>query len=76
MPNTGKSRVPDGLHRLLNRLADIDRRRAPKCMPGVIADQWLQSDPDARRQIEEAIDQLPKKFNRPTAAGVSYRRRQ
>ena len=30
-------------------------------MPDVIVDQWLHSDPEARRTIEEEIDRMPKR---------------
>jgi hypothetical protein len=48
---------------LLDRLAAVDRVRAPKCMPDVITDQWLHGDPEGRRKIEEAISRMPRKSN-------------
>jgi hypothetical protein len=58
MPNPDNSGDLDDLRRLLDRLATLDPN---KCMPDVIAGQWMHGDPDARRKIEEAIDRLPKK---------------
>jgi len=48
---------------LLARLAAVDRARAPRCLPDVIADQWLHGDAGARRKIEDAVDRLPRKSN-------------
>jgi hypothetical protein len=45
------------LRKLLDRLDDVH----PKCMPDVIVDQWVHSDPEARRTIEEEIDRMPKR---------------
>ena len=51
------------LLKLLERLAAVDRLAAPKCMPDVIAGQWLHGDADTRRKIEDAVDRMPKKSN-------------
>jgi hypothetical protein len=49
---------------LLDRLAAVDRQAAPKHMPhDAIFDQWMHGDADTRRNIEEAVDRLPKKSN-------------
>ena len=45
------------LLKLLDRLDVVD----PKGMPDVIVDQWVHSDPEARRTIEEEIDRMPKR---------------
>jgi hypothetical protein len=45
------------LIRLLDRLDTVHR----KCMPDLIVDQWLHGDADARRKIEEAIDDMPRR---------------
>jgi hypothetical protein len=50
------------LFEVLDRLAAVDRRVAPKRLPDdFIAGQWLHGDADTRRKIEEEIDRLPKK---------------
>ncbi len=52
------------LLKLLDRLDAVDRQAAPKHMPhDSLVDQWLHSDADTRRKIEEAVDRLPKKSN-------------
>jgi hypothetical protein len=51
------------LLKLLDRLAAVDRLATPKCLPDVIAGQWLHGDADTRRKIEDAIDRMPKKSN-------------
>ena len=57
MSNPNSSGDLDELRRLLDRLATVD----PKCMPDVIADQWVHGDPGTRQKIEETIDRLPKR---------------
>jgi hypothetical protein len=57
MANPKKSGGLEEFRKLLDRLADVH----PKCMPDVIADQWVHSDPEARRTIEEEIDRMPKR---------------
>jgi hypothetical protein len=44
------------LRTLLDRLADVH----PTCMPDPVLGQWLRSDPEARRTIDEEIDRRPK----------------
>lgn len=61
MLNPGDRDERRKLLKLLDRLDTVDRARAPRCMPDVIADQWLHGDTDARQKIEEAIDHLPKR---------------
>lgn len=46
---------------LLDRLDELD----PKCLPDVIAGQWVVADPEARRTIEERIDGLPRRKKKP-----------
>ena len=57
MSNPNNSGDLDERRKLLDRLA------APKCMPDVIAGQWLHGDADTRQKIEDAIDRMPKKSN-------------
>ena len=57
MANPNNSGYLDELRKLLDRLDDVH----PKCMPDVIVDQWVHSDPEARRTIEEEIDRMPKR---------------
>lgn len=50
------------LFNLLDRLAAVDRRAAPRRLPhDYIAGQWLHGDSNTRRKIEDEIDRLPKK---------------
>jgi hypothetical protein len=52
------------LFELLDRLAAVDRRTAPKRLPDdFIVGQWLHGDADTRRKIEEEAARLPKKSN-------------
>jgi len=46
---------------LLDRLDTVRPGRG--CMPDVIFSQWMHSDADTRRKIEESIDRMPKKSN-------------
>jgi hypothetical protein len=47
---------------LLDRLKAVDRPPGLRSMPhDAIVDQWLHSDADDRRKIEESIDRLPRK---------------
>jgi hypothetical protein len=49
---------------LLDRLAAVDRRAAPRRLPDdFVAGQWLHGDADTRRKIEEEVDRLPRKSN-------------
>jgi hypothetical protein len=57
MANPNNSGDLDELRKLLDRLADVH----PRCMPDVIVGQWVHSDPEARRTIEEEIDRMPKR---------------
>ncbi len=57
MANPSNSGDLGKLLTLLDRLDDVH----PKCMPDVIVDRWMHSDPEARRTIEEEIDRMPKR---------------
>jgi len=59
MAKPHKSGELDELRKLLDRLDDVH----PKCMPDVIVSQWMHSDPEARRTIEEEIDRMPMRKN-------------
>ena len=58
MANPNKSGDLGELRKLLDRLATVQPSR--ECMPDIILDQWVHSDPEARRTIEEKIDRMPK----------------
>lgn len=57
MASPNNSDDPNEMRKLLDRLAEVH----PKCMPDVIVGQWVHSDPEARRTIEEEIDRMPKR---------------
>jgi hypothetical protein len=61
MSNPRNSSERAELLKLLDRLAAVDRVKAPGCMPDVLVDRWRHSDPEARRTIEEEIDRMPKR---------------